>query len=61
MLLFSIPEKTIVCHATGKNYQQLKAINQYCWVTGTYSGETGNVHSYYQWVPYMLLLQAGQI
>ena len=35
-------------------------MNQHCWVTGTYT-ETENgepiVHGYYQWVPFMLLLQ----
>ena len=35
-------------------------MNQHCWVTGTYTQiENGEpiVHGYYQWVPFMLLLQ----
>ena len=58
MFCWSFLGKNVVCFRTGlKDRQQARAINQYCWVTGTYTENEENVHSYYQWVPYMLLLQ----
>merc|ERR1712223_1494359 len=45
--------KNVVCFRNGlKDRQQARAINQYCWVTRTYTENEENVHSYYQWVPY---------
>ena len=72
MHIFNFSGNTIECwDKSGGNEQFGKVVNQYCWITGTYrlgdhewhtigsanaSTNQEIVHSYYQWIPYFLIL-----
>ena len=67
MHIFNFSGKNIDCwDKSGGNEQFGKVVNQYCWITGTHRLDTNDsanasnneeiVHSYYQWIPYFLIL-----
>ena len=50
--------QNIECWHGEANEHLMKVKNQLCWIQGTMSEKNGDEHSYYQWIPYYLILLA---